>query len=47
MSYWIPIPGMAKGIRVKMVSVSKTERNRKEKLRKKRRKQKILKGKNK
>ena len=35
MSYWIPIPGMMKGIRAEMVSVSKKRRNRKEKLRKK------------
>lgn len=35
MSYWIPIPGMMKGIRVEMVPVSKKRRNRKEKRRKK------------
>jgi hypothetical protein len=38
MSYWIPIPGMMKGIRVKMVPISKKKRNRKMKEKRKNRK---------
>jgi len=39
MSYWIPIPGMMKGIRAEMVPVSKKKKNRKMKKKRKERNQ--------